>query len=267
MPTLFDALIPEHVALKALDAAEIILLREFRKLKPAKYHYKTGHEVVTTADLAANRAIINILKKGTPSFNILSEEGSPHQPSDFRWIVDPLDGTNNFTTRLPLWGISIGLEYKGEVVLGLISLPAMGTRYIARKDGGAWIIEPGARTPKRLQVSQTKKLNEAFGFFSCRKEYLENGMKAALKLFAISRGLRQLGSAVIDATWVASGRTDYSLMLGVRPWDLAAGALLVREAGGRALTPQGKEWPIDEPRVLLTTRWLEKEIVKIAKDT
>jgi len=190
--------------------------------------------------------------------------------SDWRWIVDPLDGTTNFTAHLPLWGISIALEHRGKAVLGLISLPVIGERYIAREGGGAWRIDVKdgkASGPMRVHASRTKDLREALGLvcFGYDKAHKENIMRVEPMLAYRSRSLRQLGAAVVEASWVATGRADYAILSGIRPWDAAAGALLVREAGGKALTMMGKEWTLRDRNVTYVAPRLKASVISISR--
>ncbi|MFH1077675.1 MAG: inositol monophosphatase family protein [Patescibacteria group bacterium] len=261
----------ESVGMTALLAAERVLLQLDVRSKNAAYGFKAHREIVTHADRAANRVILETLRKGTPDYDILSEEGSLRTRSPWRWIVDPLDGTTNYAARLPLWGISIALAYQGDVRLGLISLPALGERYVARKDGGAWRSFSGTKgqttTLKRIHVSKVSALRDSlglacFGYVAANKRAL---MSIEPTLAYRSRSIRHLGAAVIEASWVASGRADYSILTGVRPWDVAAGALLVREAGGRVLTPSGREWTLDHGRVLFVTPGVERSVVAITR--
>jgi myo-inositol-1(or 4)-monophosphatase len=255
----------ERVGMRALLAAERVLLKRFGIAKPDAYGYKAHREIVTAADSVANRAILTVLKKGTPGFDILSEEGSPRTRSDWRWIVDPLDGTTNYTAHLPLWGVSIALEHMGKVVLGLISLPAMNKRFLAVLHGGAWSLDKRGR--RRIKVSATRRLDESLGLlcFGYRRNEKVRAMKIEPALAYGSRSVRRLGSAVEEASWVASGLADYSILIGVKPWDVAAGALLVREAGGRVLTPKGAEWHIDDSDIVFVTPRIAKQVLKISK--
>lgn len=260
----------ERVGFKALLAGERALLKRFDAFKTSAYGYKAHHEIVTAADNAANRAILSVLRAGTPDFDILSEEGSPRTKSDWRWIVDPLDGTTNFAARLPLWGVSIALEHRGDVVLGLLSLPRLGERYVARRGGGAWRLPADGRPASRgirIRASKTGDLREALGLlcFGYDKPHKVTLMHVEPALVYRSRSLRLLGAAVVEAAWVATGRADYAVLSGIRPWDAAAGALLVREAGAKALTMDGKEWSIRDKSIVYVTPKLERTIVAASR--
>lgn len=255
----------ESVGMEALLAGEQALMKRYGASKPDAYGYKAHREIVTAADAAANRAILAVLKRRTPEADILSEEGAPRRTSDWRWIVDPLDGTTNYTAHLPLWGVSIALEHHGRVVLGCISLPAMGKRYFAALGRGAR--SSIGRHVRQISVSSTSALKESLGLlcFGYRRNEKTRAMRIEPALAHGSRSIRRLGAAVVEAAWVASGLADYSILVGVRPWDVAAGALLVREAGGRVLTPAGNEWKLDDPDIVFVTPRLEKRILAVTR--
>lgn len=255
-----------RVAMKAVDAGEAVALRHFDYSKKPSYTFKKHHEIVTKTDVEVNRVIIKMLKHLTPDIPVISEEGGDigcEQAAtiDEAWVLDPIDGTSNFTMRLPLWGISLGLVRKGENVLGVIALPALKQRYHAIKRKGAWFGK------KRLHASDAKKLQEGTGLlcYGYTDGQRARGLKALHDFSLISRTVRRLGAAVIEAAWVASGRADYAILHGAKPWDLAAGTLLIREAGGKVLTPEGKEWKIGDENVIFTAPGLAREIVQITK--
>jgi myo-inositol-1(or 4)-monophosphatase len=146
----------------------------------------------------------------------------------------------------------------GEPILGVISLPALGQRYHATLGGGAWMGR------HRLHVSKTAKLQDAtgllcYGYDDCSKHGV---LKAVVSLSPASRNTRRIGAATLEAAWVASGHADYAVMHGIRPWDAAAGALLVREAGGLALTPSGKQWRLGNNDLVCTTPGLRAAVLK-----
>lgn len=251
-------------AKQALIAAEKELVPRFRRDHPGKWRYKKHAEIVTEADLAADRAIIRTLKRLTPDFGILTEESpKPAGPDGIRWIVDPLDGTTNYTAHLPLWGISLALAADGEVFLGAISLPTLGERYFAVADQGAWAESGPVKKP--IRVSDQKKIKDSFGLFcyGYLPEEKERGLRHVADLTHKSRTTRRLGSAVFESVWVATGRGEYSVLHGIKPWDVAAGALIVREAGGEALTPQGKRWTLADPDYLAVCPGVKKQILRI----
>ncbi len=250
----------------ALKAGEKELLPRFKKEHPGAWRYKKHSEIVTEADEASNKAIIRALRKATPEFGVLTEESPSIQgPKNIFWVVDPLDGTTNYAAHLPLWGISIALVKNGEITLGAISLPTMKERYFALKNSGAWV-ENGVKK-KRIHVSDKTKIKDALGLFcyGYLPEEKTRGVKHVPALTMHSRSTRRLGAAVFEAVWVATGRAEYSILHGIHDWDVAAGTLLVREAGGQVMTPQGKEWRLGDSDFLAVCPGMKKPLLKIFK--
>lgn len=255
----------ERIAWEAVTAGEKVLLASFQNLKPADIGFKKHHEIVTKADRNSNEAILKILRKKTPDFDVISEEGAPRKRNDCVWILDPLDGTTNYAAGLPLWGISLAYTCNYEIEVGAISLPALGERYLGIKGKGAWRITE--KRKERLHVSTTRDMHDALGLlcYGYRPKEVGRGLHAIPLLSGRSRAVRRLGAAVIEAVWTAGGRSDYALLNGVHDWDVAAGALIVREAGGDVTTPHGKPWMLGESDILFSTPGLTKKLHAILK--
>jgi myo-inositol-1(or 4)-monophosphatase len=251
------------IAWKAVTAGEREALKDFDVRKAAKFGFKAHHEIVTKADLDTNTAVMRVLTKLTPNIPILSEEGGTIDikqglSADLAWVLDPIDGTTNYTARLPLWGISLALIRDGEPILGCISLPAMKQRYHAVLGHGSWM------GSTRLAVSKAKKIEETVGFlcYGYGERDKKLGLKAHKALSEASRSTRRLGVATLEATWIAAGRADYSVMHGIKPWDVAAGSLIVREAGGDVVTPTGKTWRLGQPDIVYSAPGVTRSIIK-----
>ncbi len=252
--------------LAAIKAGEVVLLKNFKQRKPGDYKFKKHSEIITRSDLLSDTAIKQVLKKLTPDIGVISEEDKRRTPwGECNWILDPLDGTSNYAAHLPLWGISLALACNKEVIFGLISLPIMHECYMAIKGGGAWQIIGNEH--KKISVSKVKKIKDAFGLFcyGYLPEERIRGLKHVPKLSEKSRVTRRLGAAVFEAAWVASGRAEYSVLHGINSWDVAAGALLVREAGGKVTTPQGKEWKIGDRDIVFSAPGVTRELLNIFK--
>lgn len=252
-----------NIAWRAISAGEREALKLFDIKKAPKFGFKEHHEIVTVADLNANRAIAQVLAKLTPQIPLLSEEGGTINTeqglkADLAWVLDPIDGTTNYAARLPMWGISLALIRDGESILGAISLPAIRQRYHAVLEGGAWMDR------QRLHVSKAKKLEDTVGLlcygYQDRDQRL--GLSANRALSIASRSTRRLGAAVMEAAWVASGRVDYAILHGVKPWDVAAGALLVREAGGDVVRPDGKPWRLGGGDIVFVAPGVTREVIR-----
>lgn len=214
------------------------LCHEFNK-GHISWNLKHKHEIVTKADTGAEKIILSLLKKYTPSFAILSEESGFNKiKSDYLWVVDPLDGTTNFKVHNPLFSVSIALYYKGEPKLGVIYAPYLKELFVAEKGKGAWL------NGKRIKVSKTSELSKSFLTYCYGQE--GKHMRRAVELYRYfkmkSVDMRQLGSAAIELAWVAAGRTESIVIPGTKPWDVAAGILLVTEAGGKVTDFGGKPW-------------------------
>jgi len=251
-------------AKQALIAAERELLPRFKHEHPGKWRYKKHSEILTEADEAANHAIIKTLKKLTPDFGIITEE-SPrlNGPKNIRWIVDPLDGTTNYTAHLPIWGISLALVAGDDIFLGAISLPTMNERYFAIAGQGAWVED--ALGKHAIKVSDKNKIKDSLGLFcyGYLPEEKVRGLKHVPALTIKSRSTRRLGAAVFETIWVATGRAEYSVLHGIHDWDVAAGTLIVREANGEVMTPKGKRWKLGEKDLLATCPGVKKQLLNI----
>lgn len=199
---------------------------------------KSIFDYVTNVDNKAEELIINELKKEFPEYDVLAEEsGGIVEGGKLKWIVDPIDGTTNFMKNIPAYSVSIGLEAEGEIVVGVVYNIPMNEMFTAAKDGGAYLND------KKIIVSATddiKKLVLGTGFpFKKNADY-----KSYLRLFEkfaqVTAGIRRPGSASIDLCWMACGRYDAFFEFGLSPWDVAAGVLIVKEAGGLVFDTKGQ---------------------------
>lgn len=230
----------KNIAVQAAQKAGNYLVKEFNK-GIIDWQLKQSHEIVTHADKASEKIILDILKKNTPDFEILGEESGMHyKKSDYLWVVDPLDGTTNFRVHNPLFSISIGLYYKQRPIVGVVYVPYLKELYTAEVGKGAFL------NGKRLKVSNTKDIKKSFLTYCHGSE--GKHIKKAVELYKYfklnSIDMRQLGSAAIELAWVASARVESIVIPGVKPWDAAAGILLVKEAGGKVTDFNNDNWSI-----------------------
>ncbi|NTW22975.1 inositol monophosphatase [Candidatus Falkowbacteria bacterium] len=249
------------VAVAAAKRAGIMLVKEFERFDRQQIAFKSQHEVVTKFDTASERIIRQEITKAFPDHGILGEEeGADESRSDYLWIIDPIDGTTNFTFHNPLWSISIALAYQGQPIVGVVYLPVMNEMFVAVKHQGA------TRNGKKIRVSDLRGNRSIHTF--CHG-YMENDIKLALKYYQKQKqsqfDCRQLGSAALELAYVASGRVDSLMIPGAKPWDIAAGILLVREAGGQVTDLAGKPWQLSDRSVLATNTLQHNDILKLIK--
>jgi myo-inositol-1(or 4)-monophosphatase len=220
-----------NLMIKAARKAGRALVKDFREVENLQVSSKGPGDFVTKADREAERIIKDELMGGRPTYGWLGEETGADAGEDptRRWIVDPLDGTTNFLHGLPHWAVSIALEHKGEVVAGVIFDAAKDELYVAEKGQGAWMND------RRLRVSGRRIMAE--GVFATGVPFgARSGLPATLqdlaRLMPACAGVRRWGAAALDLAYVAAGRFDGYWERGISAWDVAAGIVLVREAGG-----------------------------------
>jgi len=220
-----------NVMLKAARKAGRGLIKDFGEVENLQVSMKGAGDFVSRADLAAEKTIKAELMGARPSYGWLAEEGGGEDGKDptRRWIVDPLDGTTNFLHGLPHFAISIALEHKGEVVAGVIYDPVKDEAFFAEKGAGAWMND------KRLRVSGRTRMIEAIfatGLPFGGRADLPETLHDLARLLPACAGVRRWGAAALDMAYVAAGRYDGFWERGLNPWDLAAGVIILREAGG-----------------------------------
>ncbi len=219
-----------EVAKQAALAAGNILLENFRKVTKNEIRKKARNDFLSYVDERAEEKIISIISNTYPGHSFLAEEtGKSTKESDYQWIIDPLDGTTNYLAGIPIFAVSIGLQYKNELILGVINDPVHNELFWAEKGKGAFINE------QKIEISSAKILSDSFiatGFPFKAKQLLPEYLQAWKNIFLPSIGMRRMGAAAIDLAYVAAGRFDGFWEIGLSPWDMAAGALIVREAGG-----------------------------------
>jgi myo-inositol-1(or 4)-monophosphatase len=215
----------------ALEGARV--LRERYSL-PRDIHYKGRIDLVTDADKAAEEAVLKVLRALAPGVRILAEESGASGAGDTCFFVDPLDGTTNYAHGIPIFCCTVGAERDGEVVAGCTIDPLRDETFLAAKGGGAVLRDRSGERP--LRVSQAADLSRAVvctGFPYGDRDVLPRMIQAFGRFTELARGSRRLGSAAIDLAYVAAGRFDGFWERGLKPWDVAAGKVLVEEAGGR----------------------------------
>jgi myo-inositol-1(or 4)-monophosphatase len=248
-----------QTAFRAAQQAGALLRERLGKIR--NIDYKGAFNIVTDVDRASERLILEVLKSEFPDFGILAEEGGAQAaPASQRWLVDPLDGTTNYTHAYPFFSVSIGLEQSGRLLLGVVYNPVSDELFWAQEGKGAWLGE------KPIHVSSIDSLAVsllATGFAPGTKEALagENNMHQFAALTAASHGVRRDGSAALDLCFVACGRLDGFWEMKLSPWDTAAGSLIVLEAGGRVTNLEGGKFEMSTGHILATNDFIHDEAV------
>ncbi len=238
-----------NVMAKAAQKAARGLKRDFGEVQQLQVSQKGPADFVSTADLKADRILREELSRARPGFGMLTEESAPApgQDPDHRWIVDPLDGTSNFLHGLPHFAISIGLERSGEIIAAIIYDPAKDEMFSAEKGAGAFMND------RRLRVSGRKSLHECLLGTGAPfrghgdRERFHRQIEVAMRETA---GIRRWGAAALDLAYVAAGRLDAFWEEDLSPWDVAAGILVVREAGGFVSDLKGGQTMLQSGHIL-----------------
>lgn len=223
----------------ALEAGDVLMQR-FGRLSGSEIERRGARDVVTAADRAAEEHVTRRLREADPGIPVIGEES--HDGSDVpagpAWIVDPLDGTVNFVQGIPLFAVSIGLVEDGRPVLGVVHAPALGMTFWGAPGTGMF------EGDRPASVSATPLLSDAIvatGFAYRRNEVADDNVENLQRIILETRGIRRMGAAALDLAFVASGRLDGFWELHLKPWDVAAGAALVRAAGGEISDQRGGE--------------------------
>lgn len=256
MPTDLNLIL--EAALDAAQQASGILKKYWGNLDAIEDKAFKG-DLVTRADKEADECIVNILKNKFPAHHFLSEE-SPVKESfehDNLWVIDPLDGTTNYTHQFPCVSISIAFVYKGAPVVGVVYNPFYQELFWASKDGGAFL------NGTKLKVSKVDQLSNsllATGFPYDRRENPDNNYKEFCHFTHLTQGVRRGGSAALDLAQVAAGRFD-GYWERIKPWDVAAGVILVQEAGGAVTTYDGKPYTISLEKILASNGLIHQQMI------
>ena len=218
-----------NIAIRAARSAGKILLRFSDRVDMIKFESKSRNDFVSDVDRAAEAAIIQELRNRFPSHSILAEESGEQGSGDYQWIIDPLDGTTNYLHGFPQYAVSIALTHKGQLECGVVYDPLREEMFTAARGQGAQLNDRKIRVANRPSLDGAL-IGTGFPFRDQRHLDAYVGMFKAMTL--ATAGLRRPGSASLDLAYVAAGRTDGFWEIGLSPWDCAAGALLIQEAGG-----------------------------------
>ncbi len=252
-----------HVAVEAARQAGAVLL-DYAQKGFTIQHKEQAINLVTEADLQAERTILEHIRQHFPNHQILSEEEGLQDAStsQTKWIIDPLDGTTNFAHGFPMYNVSIGIEQEGRVIAGVVLDPTRNELFHAQENQGATL----NGTP--IQVSKTPKLNQALmvtGFAYDIHTAEDNNLREFCAFALKARGMRRTGTAAIDLCYIASGRFDGFWELKLNPWDTAAGTLIAKEAGGTVTNYAGDPHSIYGDTIIATNGLIHSEMVEVLK--
>ncbi|MGE5546254.1 MAG: inositol monophosphatase family protein [Solirubrobacterales bacterium] len=241
------------------------MVRDFGEVEKLQVSMKGTSDFVSSADIKAEKVLRQELKKARPGFGFLLEEGGEIAGDDksHRWIVDPIDGTTNFLHGIPHFAVSIGLERDGELVAGVVYEPISDSMFHGEKGAGAYLND------WRLRVSARRKMEEAVlttGIPHRGRPGQEVFLKELTAVMKSTAGVRRFGSAALDLAYVAAGRCDGYWESGIKPWDMAAGIVLVREAGGYVTDFEGKGNMLGTGDVVAANDHLQRPLLKLLTD-
>lgn len=253
----------KHTLLQATRAGASQLLHYFNG--DFKVSEKAGvNNLVTEADVAAEKAIVSTIKKEFPDHTILGEEGGEQKTlSEYKWIIDPIDGTVNFANGIPICCVSVALEKKGEIIMGAVFNPIMNEFFFAEKGNGAFLND------KQIRVSAKDNLNKSClvtGFPYVYPDVHNGPLEIFSKLVLKGIPMRRLGSAAIDLCWVAAGRFDGFYEHNLSAWDTAAGYLIVEEAGGKVTDFNGNPFSPYKKQLVATNGKIHEALLAYVKD-
>ena len=219
-------------------------------------------DIVTAADKVSEEIIISNIRKKYPTHSILSEEsGTSGYENDYRWVIDPLDGTTNFSSGLPEFCVSIGIQYKNQTIIGVVFAPYLGELFYAVRGEGAFL------NGKKISTGNNTDIHKAVvttGFPVDKDRTTDNNLDNVARVLPLVRGLRRLGSAALELAYTACGRQGGYFEVYLNPWDYAAGMLLVQEAGGKVSDWNGRKLdPAQGSQVAGTNGQVHEELLKL----
>jgi len=252
-----------ETAIQAAKSASKILIDNFGKISSEDIKEKVRNDFLTFVDEQSEITIIKILQDAFPDHSILAEEsGRTKHKSDFEWIIDPLDGTKNYITGIPFFSISIALRHLNQIQLGVVLDPVRNELFQAERGKGALL------NGKKIQVSNSNNLEDcllATGFPFKQKQSLPTYVSCFQEIFQHCSGMRRMGSAAMDLAYIAAGRFDGFWELGLSPWDMAAGSIIIEEAGGYISDFWGKNSYLSNGYIAASNGHVHSDLIQIIK--
>ena len=252
-----------NVIFKACEKASKSLIRDFGEIEKLQVSVKGPSDFVSSADKKVEETLIEDLKKSRPEYSILSEEMGEikNKNSAYRWVIDPIDGTLNFLHGIPHFAISVGLEKNNEIICGVIFDPIKNEMFFAEKDHGAYL------NNQRIKTSNRKKIKDCLIFTggpSYDYENKEQDLKDYTKISNhISSPLRKMGSASLDIAYIAAGRADGFFQRNLQYWDIAAGIIILKEAGGILCDYKGNSDFITKKNLIASNSNINSDLVDL----
>tara|TARA_B100000579_G_scaffold365385_1_gene324711 strand:+ start:1199 stop:1987 length:789 start_codon:yes stop_codon:yes gene_type:complete len=251
-----------NVLVKAARKAAKTLIRDFGEIEKLQVSVKGPGDFVTMSDKKVEKILIDELQKARPDYSILSEEvGLIKKDEEFKWVIDPIDGTANFLHGIPHFAISIGLEKNKEIICGIIYDPIKDEMFVAEKGNGSYL------NNQRVRVSSRSKLNNCMVVTGGPRRNSEDREKVIgeYKKFSsvIDIPIRKMGSAALDMAYVASGRFDGFWQRNLNYWDIAAGVIIVKEAGGFVTDFLGSNKYVENKTILVANSKINEQMIKV----
>ncbi len=250
------------IGVRAARAAGNIITRQLNHLDTLRIDAKQDRDFVSEVDRQAEQEIIKIIHRSYPEHAILAEESGQQGDADFEWVIDPLDGTTNFLHGFPQFAVSIGVRNKGKLEAAIVYDPIAQELYTAAKGSGALLND------RRIRVSNRSNMDSALlgtGLPFLAHHDFDNGLKILKSFMQQTAGIRRPGAAALDLAYVAAGRLDGFWEYNLKPWDMAAGILLVQEAGGIISDPDGTAKFMDSGDVVCGNPKIHQQMLKIIK--
>jgi len=254
----------KQTAIEAARLAADIQLKHLGSITGGDVGHKQQFDFITHVDRESESAIIELIHSRFPEHAIFAEESAKDEAvGDYRWIIDPLDGTTNYIHAYPVFSVSIALEYKGEIILGVILDPTRNDLFHAEKGKGAFLNDKSIRVS---EISDPGHCLLATGFPFRIKDYIDLYLESFKRMFLKMSGIRRLGSVALDFAYLACGRCEGFWEIGLSPWDIAAGSLIIQEAGGMITDFSGGDEHIWTGNVVASNGKIHNQILEIVTD-
>jgi myo-inositol-1(or 4)-monophosphatase len=251
------------IAVRAARAAGNIIMRGLNRLDAIQVETKHDKDFVSEIDRQSEEEIIKIIRRAYPDHAVLAEESGAQGNAEYEWIIDPLDGTTNFLHGFPQFAVSIAVRHRGKMTTGVVYDPVLQELFTAANGSGAMLNERRIRVSTRHQLD-TALLGTGYPFHP--KQDFDYYLSTLKVLMQETAGIRRPGAAALDLAYVAAGRLDGFWEFGLKPWDMAAGALLIQEAGGIISDPDGKTGFLDSGNVVCGTPKIQQQMLKLIQN-